>query len=73
MGFLSRLRPSAAPLSTATSTWRIAACTVWERWDAFLVASQQDRSAAFAAYLAALDAESAAADELAAVGLAYAA
>ena len=36
-----------------------------ERWDAFLGADRGSRRAAFAAYLAALDAETAAADALA--------
>lgn len=44
--------------------WRDAAARVWSQWDLVLVAPAAGRAAAFAAYLAALDAEAAAADEL---------
>jgi hypothetical protein len=45
--------------------WRIAANLVWARWKAFLKAPRDTRTRAFAAYLAALDAEAAAAAEIA--------
>jgi len=45
--------------------WRIAANLVWTRWEAFLGAPRDIRARAFAAYLAALDAEAAAAAEIA--------
>jgi len=45
--------------------WRIAANLVWTRWEAFLNAPRDARARAFAAYLAALDAEAAAAAEIA--------
>jgi hypothetical protein len=72
MAFLTRQRPQQdrRQLLRAgrTEGWRIAAGTVWARWDAFLATPGEDRHAAFAAYVAALDAESAAADELAGAG-----
>ena len=49
----------------ALNTWRGAELLVQLRWDIFLVADRASRSDAFAAYLAALDAEAMAADELA--------
>jgi hypothetical protein len=45
--------------------WRIAAELVWTRWEAFVDAPRDIRARAFAAYLAALDAEAAAAGEIA--------
>jgi hypothetical protein len=45
--------------------WRTAANLVWARWEAFLDAPPDIRGRAFAAYLAALDAEAAAAGEIA--------
>lgn len=45
--------------------WRSAASLVWTRWEAFLNAPPDIRARAFAAYLAALDAEAAAAAEIA--------
>ncbi len=45
--------------------WRNAAKLVWTRWEAFLDAPRDTRARAFAAYLAALDAEAAAAAEIA--------
>jgi hypothetical protein len=47
--------------------WRSAAAVVWARWEGFREAPRETRSRAFAAYLAALDAEEAAASEIAAV------
>jgi hypothetical protein len=57
----------------ALDTWREAELLVQSRWDDFLVAGRATRRGAFAAYLAALDAETAAADELAHSHLAEAA
>ena len=54
-------------------TWRDAGQLVQLRWDDFLVADRASRRGAFAAYEAALDAEAAAADELAHSHLAEAA
>lgn len=59
--------------SLAVSRWRDATRLVWTQWDRFLAAPPATRSVAFAAYLAALDAESAAAGELANLKLARAA
>ena len=49
----------------ALGTWRDASVFVQLRWDDFLVADRASRRGAFAAYLAALDAEAAAAGEVA--------
>ena len=68
MTFLIRPR---APLyqaqlqARALDTWRDAELLVQLRWDTFLVADRASRPGAFAAYVAALDAEAAAAGELA--------
>ena len=68
MNFLVR---SGTPLyqaqlqARALNAWRDAALLVRTRWDAFLVADGASRSDAFAAYEAALDAEAAAAGDLA--------
>jgi hypothetical protein len=68
MNFLVR---SGTPLyqaqlqARALSAWRDAELVVRARWDAFLVADGASRRDAFAAYVAALDAETAAADALA--------
>jgi hypothetical protein len=48
----------------ALDTWRDAGQLVQLRWDDFLVADGASRRGAYAAYVAALDAEAAAADEL---------
>ncbi len=45
--------------------WRSAAQLVWTRWEDFLQAPPETRARAFAAYLSALDAEAAAAAEMA--------
>jgi hypothetical protein len=45
--------------------WQTAARRVWSSWDAFLAAPPSRRGAAFTAHLAALDAEAAAAAEMA--------
>jgi hypothetical protein len=44
--------------------WRAAEHLVWTRWRAFLHAPPEIRSGAFAAYVAALDAEAVAAGDL---------
>jgi hypothetical protein len=68
MTFLIRPR---APLheghlqTRALATWRDAELLVQLRWDTFLAADRASRRGAFAAYVAALDAEAAAAGELA--------
>jgi hypothetical protein len=63
MSFLVR---SGRPLSTRTlDSWRAAARLAAVRWEMFLAADRPARSAAFAAYTAALDAEAAAAERLA--------
>jgi len=50
----------------ALETWREAASLVATRWRLFLEAESEGRAWAFASYIAALDAEEAAAAELAA-------
>jgi hypothetical protein len=49
----------------ALNAWRDVELLVHLRWDSFLVADRASRRGAFAAYVAALDAEAAAAGELA--------
>jgi hypothetical protein len=49
----------------ALDTWRDAELLVQLRWDEFLVADRASRRGAFAAYVAALDAEAVAARDLA--------
>jgi hypothetical protein len=63
------IRPGAALYEAqlqalALDTWRDAELLVQLRWDDFLVADRASRRGAFAAYVAALDAEAAAADAL---------
>jgi hypothetical protein len=70
MTFLARAgaRPYTAHLQIrALATWRAAARLVSSRWESVLVADRAARDAAFAAYVVALDAEAAAADDLAAL------
>jgi hypothetical protein len=55
----------ARPWAHALATWRDTALLVRLRWDDFLAADRASRRGAFAAYVAALDAEAAAAGELA--------
>jgi hypothetical protein len=68
MTFLIRPR---APLhdaqlqTRALATWHDAELLVQLRWDTFLAADRASRRGAFAAYVAALDAEAVAAGELA--------
>jgi hypothetical protein len=57
----------------ALDAWREAATLVSTRWQLFLEAESEGRQWAFASYLAALDAEEAAAAEMAAVALPMAA
>jgi hypothetical protein len=49
----------------ALHVWRTAEHVVQSRWDCFLIADRSSRRGAFAVYVAALDAEAAAAGELA--------
>ena len=63
---------STSPLRThasreAVDVWRAAAHLVSTRWQIFLAADAETRRFAFASYLAALDAEEAAAADLAAL------
>ena len=53
------------PHERASQAWRVAADLVWARWDALKDATRERRPAAFAAYVAALDAEASAAAALA--------
>jgi hypothetical protein len=57
----------------ALDTWRDAANLVATRWQLFLEAESEGRQWAFASYVAALDAEEAAAAEMAALDRAMAA
>jgi hypothetical protein len=49
----------------ALEAWRSAAQLLWTRWQTFLEAEPETRAWAFAAYVSALDEESAAAADLA--------
>jgi hypothetical protein len=61
-----RYTPHRARLQArALNAWRDAELVVGARWDAFLVADGASRRDAFAAYVAALDAEAAVAGDLA--------
>jgi hypothetical protein len=51
----------------ALETWREAASLVATRWQSFLDAEPESRAFAFASYMAALDAEEAAAADMAAL------
>jgi len=53
----------------AMDAWRAAADVVWARWEVLCEVAPELRPAAFAAYLAALDAEASAATTLAEVRL----
>jgi hypothetical protein len=61
------------PRAEALEVWRDAEQLVSTRWDAFLEAESEARRFAFASYVAALDAEEAAATELASFALRVAA
>lgn len=52
-------------LSPALRAWRDAADLVWARWELCADAGREERDAAFAAYVQALDSEDAAAEALA--------
>ena len=52
-------------LTRARALWRDAARVVWARWDVFLRCEAHTRAFAFASYVTALDAEEAAAAEMA--------
>jgi hypothetical protein len=68
------VRPFMAPGAAHRSEiWREAAELVTVRWQVFLEADGESRSWAFASYVAALDAEEAAAGDLAALALPVAA
>ena len=56
-----------SPAMHALESWRSAAALVRVRWQQFLAADRSTRPGAFAAYVAALDVEAAAADQLLAV------
>jgi hypothetical protein len=64
---IKRDRASASPARRhgQLEAWRAAASAVWTRWDALLTSPPERRARAFAAYTAALDAEAAAAEEMA--------
>ena len=67
MTWISGTSPVHGPgRSRALQTWRAAAGRVASRWQTYLTAGPESRSWAFASYLAALDAEEAAANEIAA-------
>jgi hypothetical protein len=51
----------------ALDVWREAADLVWRRWTMYLAVEPEARTFAFASYMAALDAEEAAAAEIAAL------
>ena len=61
------------PSERASQAWRAAADLVWARWDALSEAAPERRPIAFAAYVAALDAEASAAAALADLKLGLAA
>ena len=61
------------PYERASQAWRAAADLVWARSDALREATPERRPAAFAAYIAALDAEASAAAALADLKLGLAA
>ena len=61
------------PRAEALELWRYTEQLVSTRWDAFLEAEPEARPFAFASYVAALDAEEAAANELASLVLRVAA
>jgi hypothetical protein len=61
------------PRARALEVWRDAEQLVSTRWDTFLKAEPEARRFSFASYLAALDAEEAAAAELASVAIRIAA
>ena len=64
--FLTQSQQSRAE-ARALDAWREAADLVWRRWTAYLAVEPEARTFAFASYHAALDAEQAAAAEIAAL------
>jgi hypothetical protein len=64
--FLTQLQQPRAQLR-ALDGWREAADLVWQRWTIYLAVEPEARTFAFASYMAALDAEEAAAAEVAAL------
>jgi hypothetical protein len=62
--------PESEPYERALEDWRRQATLVAELWETYQAASREGRAPAFRAYLAALDAEEAAATELAGLSLA---
>jgi hypothetical protein len=64
--FLTQLQQSRAQ-SHALDAWREAADLVWRRWTIYRAVEPEARTFAFASYVAALDAEQAAAGEIAAL------
>ena len=64
--FVTQLRQASAQVR-ALDVWREAADLVWRRWNVYLAAEDEARTFAFASYIAALDAEEAAAAEVAAL------
>jgi hypothetical protein len=62
--------PTSAPYARALEEWRRQARLVARLWDTYLAVSGEARAAAFSAYMAALDAEEAAANDLAGFSLA---
>jgi CHASE1-domain containing sensor protein len=61
------------PRAEALEIWRAAELLVSTRWDVFMKAESEARRFAFASYVAALDAEEAAANDLASLALRIAA
>jgi hypothetical protein len=73
MSFLLRTpttSPTSAPQGHALEEWRRQARLVARLWETYLAVSGESRAAAFSAYMAALDAEEAAANDLAGFSLA---
>jgi hypothetical protein len=64
--FLTQFQQTRAQVR-AVDGWREAADLVWRRWTVYLTVEPEARTFAFASYVAALDAEEAAAAEIAAL------
>ena len=67
MNHPSLLFEDVSPADAALESWRSAAALVRDRWQQFLAADRSTRPTTFAAYVAALDLEATAADQLLAV------
>jgi hypothetical protein len=67
MNLRSLLLEDVRQYDQAQESWRAAAGVVRDRWAQFVAADRSARSTTFAAYVAALDFEAAAADQLCAV------